>query len=158
VPDAPAPDASAPEPRTPGAMLRRARQAQKLPRREAAERLNWIPSYVETIERDDYAALRRPAFARGYVKAYGRLLGLDETVLLAAFDELSAETQGEGDQASSRRRPVTPGRVSGLTVGLCVLVLSLLAFGLWWWRQEMPAAPGSAAASQADNATTGEEV
>ena len=42
--------------------------------------------YVPMIERDDYQGLRSPAFARGYVRAYGKLLELDEEELIAAFE------------------------------------------------------------------------
>ena len=57
-------------------LLRAAREAQGMTEREAADRLNLMPDYVGILERDDYQALRSPPFARGYVKAYGRLLGL----------------------------------------------------------------------------------
>ena len=57
--------------------------------REAADRLNLMPNYVAILERDDYQALRSPPFARGYVKAYGRLLGLDERQLMSVFDALN---------------------------------------------------------------------
>ena len=70
---------------SPGTLLRTAREAQELSEREAADRLNLMPDYVAILERDDYDALRAPAFARGYVKAYGKLLGLNEEELLAAI-------------------------------------------------------------------------
>ena len=59
---------------TPGTLLKTAREAQQLSEREVADRLNWMPGYTAIIERDDFQALRRPAFARGYVKAYGTML------------------------------------------------------------------------------------
>ena len=55
--------------------------------REAADRLNLMPNYVGILERDDYTSLRSPPFARGYVKAYGRMLGLHEETLMAVFDQ-----------------------------------------------------------------------
>ncbi len=143
--------------RTPGIQLRQAREAQDLPEGEVAERLNWMFSYVGIIERDDYAALRRPAFARGYVKAYGRLLGLEEGALLAAFDSLAEEQRGAGGKSSARRhRPVSPGRVSALAVCFSVIVLGMLVFGLWWWRHEVQASALPATAVQPHDAATGE--
>jgi len=49
---------------TPGTLLRTAREAQKLSQREVADRLHLMPGYPAIIERDDYQALRHPAFAR----------------------------------------------------------------------------------------------
>ncbi len=129
---------------TPGTLLRRAREAHGLSEREAADRLNLMPDYVAILERDEYQALRSPAFARGYVRSYGRMLGLDELQLMQLFDAVSAGA----DPAQPRRietRPLQLQRTGlGVVIGLTVLLLLVLA--LWWWR----GAPGDArAAAQA---------
>ncbi len=59
--------------------------------------LNLMPGYVAILERDDYQALRSPAFARGYVRAYGQLMELDEAELLRAFDQ-TARASGQGEE------------------------------------------------------------
>jgi cytoskeletal protein RodZ len=119
-------------PVTPGLMLRATRVMRGLTEGEVAQRLNIVPGYVAVLERDDYRALRSPAFARGYVKAYGRLLGMDEAQLLGAFDALRSRTQ----EAAARRvdtRPVQLQRTgAGLVVG--VLVSLALVAALWWWH------------------------
>ncbi len=116
---------------SPGAQLRVARQAAGLSEREAADRLKWLPCYIGIIERDDYQALRRPAFARGYIRAYGRLLGVDETALLAAFDEL--EVGGAATAAGRKAQtPAAPGKVSRTAIVLCLVLLALVLAGLWW--------------------------
>ena len=86
---------------TPGTLLKAAREAQGIPEREAADRLNLMPDYVAILERDDYESLRSPAFARGYVRAYGKMLGLDEEQLLETFDQLR-----DSDQAQARSKNV----------------------------------------------------
>ena len=119
---------------TPGSLLSAARKVQGMSEREAADRLNLMPDYVGILERDDYQALRSPTFARGYVKAYGRLLGLDEKHLLAVFDQLV-------DRSPVRRkervetRPLQLQRTGlGVVVGLGVLLLLIVL--LWWWQGE----------------------
>jgi len=118
---------------SPGAMLRAAREAQQMSDREAAERLNWLPSYVPMIERDDYQSLRSPAFARGYIRAYGKLLQLDEEELIAAFEVL---TDGAIEGGRGKRVITEPLQLQrtgwGIVIGL--LVLGLLVAGLWWWQ------------------------
>lgn len=117
---------------TPGTLLKAERTRQELSEREVADRLNWMPGYVAIVERDDYQALRAPAFARGYVKAYTRLLGLDEQTLLDAFDRLRA---GNGTPAPKRveTRPLQLQH-TGLGVVIGLVVLALLILGLWWWQ------------------------
>lgn len=119
---------------SPGAMLKAARMGLEISEREAADRLNWMPGYVAIIERDDYAALRRPSFSKGYVKAFGRLVELDEAVLMAAFSAI--EVRGDVSSSSGEKSTPTalpPHRTGvGIVVGLCSLFL-LFAI-LWWWQ------------------------
>lgn len=121
---------------TPGSLLRTAREAQGISERDAADRLNLMPDYVGILERDDYQSLRSPPFARGYVRLYGRLLGLDEQRLLAAFDRLrdgNEAREQEEKRVYSRPMPLQHTGRGGL-IGLAVLLLLVLA--LWWWRAE----------------------
>jgi len=119
-------------------MLKLAREEQEISQREAADRLNWMPQYVAIIEKDDYAALRRPSFARGYVKAFGRLLGVEETPLMAAFDAMNVPATDVPDNISKpSRRPMQLQKTGlGVIVGLGLLLVLVLA--LWLWRGNMP--------------------
>lgn len=117
---------------SPGAMLQAARQARGMSPQEAAQRLNWLREYVTHIERDEFASLRRPAFARGYVRAYGRLLDLDEELLLAAFDAVRPAAQAP----RVRRRPQQLQK-TGLGIALGLAVLLLLVLGLWWFQSSL---------------------
>ena len=117
---------------TPGSLLKAARESQGMSEREAADRLNLMPDYVGILERDDYQALRSPTFARGYVKAYGRLLGLDEPYLLSVYDELK-DASPKGKVKRIETRPLQLQHTGlGVVIGLGVLLL--LFAGLWWWR------------------------
>lgn len=120
--------------RSPGAILQAARKERDLNPREVADRLCWRPDYVAVIERDAYEELRNPAFAKGYVKSYGELVGVDRERLMAAFEALQ-RSRGDHD------RPPRPIRCRNLqiqrggraaTVG--VVMLLLLLGVLWWWH------------------------
>jgi cytoskeletal protein RodZ len=122
---------------TPGTLLKAAREQQAIPEREAADRLNLMPGYVAILERDDYQALRSPAFARGYVKAYGKMLGLDEEQLLRVFDEQRASGHAQAlEQKRIETRPMQLQR-TGLGVMVGVAVLLVLVLALWWWRGDL---------------------
>ena len=116
---------------TPGTLLRSARLAEGMSEREVEDRLNLMPGYVTILERDEYQALRSPAFARGYVRAYGQLMGLDEVELLRAFDE-------QRDQLSEEKKRVETKALqlqsTGLGVVVGLVILMLLFAGLWWWQ------------------------
>jgi len=116
---------------TPGTLLKAAREAKGLSPREAADNLHLMPDYVGILERDCYEELRSPAFARGYVKAYGRLVGLDETQLLNAFDEFRAAQPVNASKRIETRPLQLQSTGLGVVIGLCVLVVMVAM--LWWW-------------------------
>jgi cytoskeleton protein RodZ len=117
---------------SPGALLRAGREALDMSTREAADRLNWMPDYVAVIESDKYEKLRNPAFARGYIKAYSRLVGLDEEVLIAAFDQYREENPSGIEVRRKETKPLHLHRTGrGVVIGLGVLLL-MIAF--MWWR------------------------
>ena len=142
---------------TPGALLRRARLSTTLTEREVEDLLNLMPGYVGILERDDYQSLRSPAFARGYVRAYGQLMKLDEAELLRAFDEQREHWEQEKKRVETR--PLQLQRTgAGVVIGL--LILLLLFFGLWWWqgRGETAATLDNAAEKAAEKAATAAPV
>ena len=122
---------------SPGAMLKAARESRDITQREAADSLNWMPGYVAIMERDDYAALRRPSFARGYVKAFGRLVELEEKTLMSAFESL----ENRGEIISDKSNKDTHWAFHRQKTGLGVLVglsgLSILIAALWWWQGKL---------------------
>ena len=126
---------------TPGLLLKAARERQGYSEREAADRLNLMPDYVGIIERDEYEALRSPSFARGYVRAYCRLLELDESLLLLLFDELQGSSS-EGPKRIETQSLQLHRTGKGVVIGLGILFLLVLA--LWWWGRESAAEPVTA--------------
>jgi len=145
---------------TPGTLLRAARLAQDLPEREVADRLNLMPGYVDILERDAYQELRSPSFARGYVKAYGQLLGLEEEQLLRAFDDQRANLAEEKKRVETKSLQLQ-STGTGIVVGLAFLVL--LFAGLWFWQGDPVSsaepAPGTGLHNRlpADDGVAGEQ-
>ena len=115
---------------TPGTLLRKARLAAGFSEREVEDQLNLMPGYVSILERDDYQSLRSPAFARGYVRAYGQLMKLNETELLTAFDEQRENWEQEKKRVETHSLQL---QSTGLGVVVGLVTLLLLVFVLWWW-------------------------
>jgi cytoskeleton protein RodZ len=68
-----------------GERLRRAREAKGLSLKEAAERLALKAGVLEALEDCRFEALPEPPLARGYLRRYALLLGLDPEALLALY-------------------------------------------------------------------------
>jgi cytoskeleton protein RodZ len=68
-----------------GSRLSSARREQQREVAAVASALHLRPEVVEALEGGDESALPALTFVRGYIKAYARLLGLDEREVLAAL-------------------------------------------------------------------------
>ena len=127
-------------PSSPGAQLRRAREARGESVHEVAFALKLSPRQVDALERDDFDALPGMAFLRGVMRNYARHVGLDAAPLLDAVQRMAG--QGSPDLSPIRNAdgdlPSGGSRRSGsFPAGLVVLVLLvLLAVGWYfdWFR------------------------
>lgn len=76
----------------PGAALQAAREARQLSVPEVADQLKLSSAVVTALEANDWDRLPAQVFVRGYVRAYARLMGLDDEELL---DSERGATGGE---------------------------------------------------------------
>ena len=73
-------------PSSPGARLKREREASGLTEQQAAEALNLDPTVIMVLEANDFAALGAPVFAKGHLRRYASMLGLAEDEILGAYE------------------------------------------------------------------------
>src|SRR5690554_2378879 len=69
-----------------GDVLRSARLAANLTVAEVANKLNLTASAVESIESSQFERLPGITFARGYIRSYAKILGLNSDQLAQQFD------------------------------------------------------------------------
>ncbi|MBT9591049.1 MAG: helix-turn-helix domain-containing protein [Thiobacillus sp.] len=115
-----------------GQVLREAREAQNITLEDVAMRLRLMHRQVEAMETDDFESLGQPVFARGFVRNYARLMGLQPEPLLARMEGAPAEPA-----------PVAPAEPpmpnSWLTSPwlilfmLGVLMVVAVPISLYWW-------------------------
>lgn len=94
-----APAAAEPLPPGPGARLREARERLGLSVDDVVSRIKFAPRQIAALEADDYAQLPEPAFVRGFVRSYARLVQLDPAPLLAALPHTPAAPAPAAEQA-----------------------------------------------------------
>jgi cytoskeleton protein RodZ len=104
------PDAEITElPSSPGARLKREREALGLTEQQAAESLNLDPTVIAVLEANDFAALGAPVYVKGHLRRYAGLLGLAEDEVLGAY-ERSKQQVGEPTLVPRARIEMTPVR------------------------------------------------
>lgn len=120
----------------PGAMLRQAREARDWSLADVANQLNLTRQRLEQLEAGEYDKLPGHTFTRGYLRAYAKLLGLDQQSLVEAFDR-HIGTQEVASEVKSIGRISEPMRVSqtALRVLSFLVLLVLGAVGFFWWQE-----------------------
>ncbi|OHZ04850.1 hypothetical protein BC443_09005 [Salinicola sp. MIT1003] len=128
-------DALSPSREMAGNMLQRERERQGLSIEDVALQLNLRPIVVTGIEEDQFDQVPIAAYRRGYVRAYARLLGMDASRVVGAYDA----THGRGDM-ERKLSPVhtsrPPSRVGAWIFRLFTLlvIVGLIALTLLWWQ------------------------
>ena len=74
---------------SPGGLLRRRREKRALSVAEVAKRLHLDAGIIEALEKDDYARIASPVYARGYLASYARLVEADSERIIALFDSIA---------------------------------------------------------------------
>ncbi|ACK77863.1 RodZ domain-containing protein [Acidithiobacillus ferrooxidans] len=117
--------------------LRAAREAHGWSLRQVAERLHITEAQVKGLEDGDYTALPGAAFARGFLKNYARLLGLDPEPLLKTYD---ASNEGSGLHPSETVLPASEGPLLDYSRRVLIfsvlIVISVIAVAWWVWSHQ----------------------
>ncbi len=127
-----------------GAQMRRARTAKNLSLRDISDQTRISRRYLEAIEADDYKNLPGGIFNRSFVKAFAKVVGLDETQAIKAY-ERTARAQGEPDEVPTSRQTShiymdggDTGRSPLVTIGLSIVILAVISLGAYaliHWNQ-----------------------
>ncbi len=96
-------------PSSPGARLRREREAQGIGHQQAAESLNLDPAVLTYIEANDFAALGAPVFVKGHLRRYAAMLGLADDEIVSLYDR-SKQQLGEPSLVPKSRLEMAPVR------------------------------------------------
>ncbi|MGR4066796.1 RodZ domain-containing protein [Billgrantia sp. C5P2] len=151
-------------PASPGELLRRERETQGLSREEVATALNLRPAVVTGMEEDSYDQVPVATYRRGYLRAYARLLGMDDRPVLQAYADRFGNQENE-----QRVAPVQitkpPSRIGAWLFKLVTLLViaGLIGLTLVWWQSrdgnEPPTvdATGPVSVETLDGTTTIEE-
>lgn len=130
-------ESAGPTPVNPGETLRAAREGKSLSLQSVAQQLNLSERSLARIEAGDFSQLPGDTFARGYVRAYAKLLELDQNRLVQEFDRHTG-TSAAGSNVNSLGHIDEPVRLSRAMVRFFLFALVLLVVGgaYYWWQDQ----------------------
>lgn len=148
-----------------GAVLREAREQVGMSVEDVANRLKFASRQITALEKGDFAQLPEPAFIRGFVRSYARLLQIDEAPLLAALPGASSPAVAVQQEKKIVGEPfpnVYAIRKTNILWLAAALLVALVICVLAWNHSDEQTAPKPAAESkpleQAQPVTEAENV
>lgn len=135
--EAPAPPAAETRP-SPGALIRDARQRARLSLEDMAAHTKLARQTLDALERDDYAALLEPVYVRGYYRKCAKVLELDESALIAAYEARVVPRQPEAPSKLRLASGTELGSSSRLPVAMAVFaaVVAIVVCGFIWLARD----------------------
>ncbi|MFO2463731.1 helix-turn-helix domain-containing protein [Pseudomonas sp. 15FMM2] len=121
----------------PGETLRQARESNGWSLAEVALKLNLTTTSLDNLETGAFDKLPGHTFARGYIRAYAKLLGIDQAVLVQQFDQFTG-TDSQGSNVHGLGRIEEPVRVSHtiLRIVSLLLLIAVIGGGFLWWQDQ----------------------
>lgn len=121
----------------PGEALRAARESRGWSVAEVATQLNLTPMRLSQLEAGEFEKLPGNTFSRGYIRAYAKLLGLEQAPLVADFDQFTG-SNATGASVHALGRIEEPTRYSQSILRLVSFLLLLGVGGacFYWWQDQ----------------------
>ncbi|MBK5435646.1 helix-turn-helix domain-containing protein [Pseudomonas sp. TH32] len=121
----------------PGETLRQARESNGWSLAEVALKLNLTTTSLGNLEAGAFDKLPGHTFARGYIRAYAKLLGIDQAALVQEFDQITG-TDSQGSNVHGLGRIEEPVRVSHtiLRIVSLLLLIAVIGGGFVWWQDQ----------------------
>ena len=121
----------------PGETLRQARESNGWSLAEVALKLNLTSTSLANLEAGAFDKLPGHTFARGYIRAYAKLLGIDQAILVQEFDQFTG-TDSQGSSVHGLGRIEEPVRVSHtiLRIVSLLLLVAVIGGGFVWWQDQ----------------------
>ncbi|TFY86281.1 helix-turn-helix domain-containing protein [Pseudomonas kairouanensis] len=121
----------------PGDTLRQARESNGWSLAEVALKLNLTTTSLANLEAGAFDKLPGHTFARGYIRAYAKLLGIDQAILVQEFDQFTG-TDSQGSNVHGLGRIEEPVRVSHtiLRIVSLLLLIAVIGGGFVWWQDQ----------------------
>ena len=111
-----------------GERLLAARQAKSVTVAEIAKELHISEQKVEALERNEFETLGAQVFAKGYIRKYAQMVGVDADEIVADYVEIAAaDTQPLFKARRRPRREMSPG--PWIAVIVLIVVIATIVLG-----------------------------
>ncbi len=121
----------------PGTLLRQKRESLQLSQQQIADKLRLRVTLVQSIEENNFNIDKVKTFTRGYVRSYARVVGIEESVILASYDTHYGSAGPDVEMVSFSKRTKREqhnSRINYLTFGIILIVIGISS--VWWYQNQ----------------------
>ena len=120
-----------------GTLLKNKREQLGLSQKQIADRLRLRITIIESIENNQFSSDLVATFTKGYLRSYAKAVGIEEAVILAAYEHSNSEPAEEQTMQSFSRQTKREKSDSRIMVITWVIVLVIMGISsLWWWQNQ----------------------
>jgi cytoskeleton protein RodZ len=138
-----------------GLRLQRAREYKGLRLDAVAHQLNLSQQRISDMENDEYRFAGAETYAKGYLRSYAKLLGLDPDLIVRDFDRLHyTDTIERHETKLIAKRQISSGDRSMRWVTYSIGLLLIFLVAIWWRSQPNHSVTSAVVTESSDQATT----
>ncbi|KMT64785.1 RodZ domain-containing protein [Catenovulum maritimum] len=125
-------------PFTPGRLLREGRIEAGFSEQDVADSLNLKLDIVRAIESNDFTKIAAPTFAKGYLRAYSKLIGVDDALAVELYNQMGLDkaNQSAGMKSFSMRTKRESNDSKLMLVSYIIIIIVIGMAVVWWWQQK----------------------
>jgi cytoskeleton protein RodZ len=119
----------------PGDQLQAARIKQGLSIEDVASRMHLSLGILQSIEENNFDSLTAPIFVKGYLRAYARLVSLDENEMIQLYIDFYSNEDPPINTTTQMVPEISAqdARVKWMTYLVIIILIALLS--AWWWNK-----------------------
>jgi cytoskeleton protein RodZ len=119
----------------PGDLLQAGRIEMGMSLEDVASRMHLSTGIVEAIEENNFSNITAPIFVKGYLRAYARIVSLDENEMIQQYVEYYSNEDPPIASTSKLLPEISTSdrRIKWVTYLVIILLSALLT--VWWWNK-----------------------
>ena len=123
----------------PGGRLQAARIQLGMSIGDVANQMHLSAAILEALEENNFDEITAPIFVKGYLRAFARIVSLDEDAIIDEYVELYSNEDPPITTTSNTAAEISASdaRIKWMTYLVILVLIALL--GAWWWSQEQTA-------------------
>ena len=123
----------------PGQTLAEGRKQKGLTQEEVAKKLHLSASVVDKLENNQFDDQIPDAFARGYLRNYAKLLGIEEQEIIASYTQLIGQSKLKNyyTPTTTVGNPSSAGVSANQIVVALIIIVTLLVIAIWYFTQSV---------------------